>query len=235
MTPMTFDSFVATPSSARVRRMCRSFGRSDDRRSRVLLMHGTTGTGKSHLLAAVEHVYSSRRPGDRVMHATAADMADALVSAIRADQLPQLEAAWAAVSLFLVDDLHALWQKTATQEFLGTALGLAVTRGARVIGAATAPMQALAPFRSACERSSAIQQCSVPTPGVREIRTILATMTSRRAIKLSAAMSVRVARHCRGDVRRAIGALNQLEAQRRLSVPRSRLPWIAETAIAVSW
>jgi len=70
---------------------------------------------------------------------------------------------------------------------------------------------------------------------VREIRTILEAMTAKRRVKLSASMSLRVARHCRGDVRRAIGALNQLQTQKTLSVPRTRLPWIEEVGIPVSW
>lgn len=232
---MTFDSFVRTPSSARAYRMCRSFARSDNRHMRVLLIHGTTGTGKSHLLSAVESAYRRRRPERPVLHTMAADMAHALAVEVRADRMAHVEAAYADVALFIVDDLQALWEKPATQGLLGETLGRLVAGGALLVGAATAPLQALAPFRSACERWVPVRQCSVTAPGVREIRTILEAMTAKRRVKLSASMSLRVARHCRGDVRRAIGALNQLQAQKTLSIPRTRLPWIEEVGIPVSW
>lgn len=215
--------------------MCRAFARSDDRHVRVLLIHGTTGTGKSHLLSAVETAYRRHRPERRVLHTMAADMAQALVVAVRADRMAQVEVAYADVALFIVDDLQALWEKPGTQGLLGEILGRLVGRGALLIGAATAPLRALAPFRSACERCVPVRQCSVTAPGVREIRIILEAMTAERGVKLSASMSLRVARHCRGDVRRAIGALNQLHAQKALSVPCTRLPWIEEIGIPVSW
>jgi chromosomal replication initiation ATPase DnaA len=90
--------------------MCRSFARFDDGHARVLLIHGTTGTGKSHLLSAVESAYRRRRPERPVLHTMAADMAHALADAVRADRMAHVEAAYADVALFIVDDLQALWE-----------------------------------------------------------------------------------------------------------------------------
>jgi hypothetical protein len=63
----------------------------------------------------------------------------------------------------------------------------------------------------------------------------LETLAASRTVALSRAAAERIARHSRGDVRRAIGALNHLEAVSTWRHGPTRLPWIADFARRPAW
>lgn len=234
-TDCTFESFVRVPSGARPYRLCRAFARSVADGPRVLLLHGPTGTGKSHLLHAVERGIRGQRPGARIVTMMAGDLAHIFVEAVRADRTVDLETSYGNVDLLVVDDLQALMMKLATQEALGASLGRVVSNGAILIGAATAPPRALAPLRAAIEGRWPVRQCVVNPATVRETRVILRTLAARESVSISASMVARVARRMRGDVRRAVGALNQLQAESTLSAGRAGLPWMEECGVQTGW
>jgi chromosomal replication initiation ATPase DnaA len=110
-----------------------------------------------------------------------------------------------------------------------------VSKGAHLIGAATVPPRALAPLRAAIERRWPVRQCIVNPPTMRETREILRALAARESVSISASTIARVARRARGDVRRAVGALNQLQAESTLSAGRVGLPWMAEYGAQAGW
>jgi chromosomal replication initiator protein len=86
-----------------------------------LVLHGSVGTGKTHLL---EGIYASIRrahPDWRVTYLTSEDFTNRFLAAMRHDRLGGFRKQFREVDLLLLDDLHFLATKKATQmEFLHT-------------------------------------------------------------------------------------------------------------------
>jgi chromosomal replication initiator protein len=229
---MTFESYVPGPASACAYRLCQAVARSAPSAPPVLVLHGPTGTGKTHLLDATAETFRARNPNRRVVVTTAHEFRHALVAAIRLDRVRDFGEAYIDVALLVVDDLHVLADRPGTQDGLARSLASCVAAGVRVIGAATAPLRALAVFRSILEQQSRapVRQCRVNPPSRREMRAIAATLASGRSIIISSSMLNRVARRSRGDVRRALGALTHVEAMSVLPGARPAPAWMAEPA-----
>jgi chromosomal replication initiator protein len=86
-----------------------------------LVIHGPVGTGKTHLLEGVYGGVRRARPGWRVCYVTSEDFTNRFVQAMRLGKLGAFRKFFRECDALLVDDLHFLARKRATQEeFLHT-------------------------------------------------------------------------------------------------------------------
>jgi chromosomal replication initiator protein len=86
-----------------------------------LVIHGPVGTGKTHLLEGIYAGLRRQYPDARVVYITAEDFTNRFVQAMRATKLAGFRKHFREVDVFLLDDLHFLAGKKATQEeFLHT-------------------------------------------------------------------------------------------------------------------
>ncbi|HZT82716.1 MAG TPA: DnaA/Hda family protein, partial [Gemmataceae bacterium] len=86
-----------------------------------LVLHGPVGTGKTHLLEGVYAGLRKARPDWRVCFVTAEDFTTRFVQAVRLGKLGAFRRHFRECDALLVDDLHFLAAKKATQEeFLHT-------------------------------------------------------------------------------------------------------------------
>jgi chromosomal replication initiator protein len=87
----------------------------------ALVLHGPVGTGKTHLLEGVYAGLRKHRPEWRVVFATSEDFTNRFVQAMRLGKLGGFRKHFRECDALLVDDLHFLASKPATQEeFLHT-------------------------------------------------------------------------------------------------------------------
>jgi chromosomal replication initiator protein len=86
-----------------------------------LVIHGPVGTGKTHLLEGMYAGIRRQYPDARVVYVTAEDFTNRFVQAMRATKLATFRKHFREVDVLLLDDLHFLASKKATQEeFLHT-------------------------------------------------------------------------------------------------------------------
>jgi chromosomal replication initiator protein len=86
-----------------------------------LVLHGPVGTGKTHLLEGIHAGLQQRRPDWRACFVTAEDFTNRFVQAMRSGKLAGFRKHFRECDLLLLDDLHFLASKPATQEeFLHT-------------------------------------------------------------------------------------------------------------------
>jgi chromosomal replication initiator protein len=86
-----------------------------------LVLHGPVGTGKTHLLEGIYAGLRRARAEARVVYVTAEDFTNRFVQAMRTGQLAPFRRHFRECDALLVDDLHFLASKKATQEeFLHT-------------------------------------------------------------------------------------------------------------------
>lgn len=77
-------------------------------------VHGSSGSGKTHLLMATAHAL--REQGYRVIYSRAQTFTDHVVSAIRAGEMSLFRQAYRNSDVLIIDDVHVFSRKGATQE-----------------------------------------------------------------------------------------------------------------------
>src|SRR5262245_9799053 len=86
-----------------------------------LVIHGPVGTGKTHLLEGIYAALRRRRPDFRVLYVSAEDFTNRFVTALRFGKQASFRKYFRTCDVFLLDDLHFLAKKRASQEeFLHT-------------------------------------------------------------------------------------------------------------------
>jgi chromosomal replication initiator protein len=86
-----------------------------------LVLHGPVGTGKTHLLEGIYAALRRQHPDWRVLYATTEDFTNRFVQAMRLGKLGGFRKQFRDCDALLVDDLHFLATRRATQEeFLHT-------------------------------------------------------------------------------------------------------------------
>jgi chromosomal replication initiator protein len=86
-----------------------------------IVLHGPVGTGKTHLLEGIYAGLRRAHPDWRVLYLTSEDFTNRFVQAMRLNKLASFRKQFRECDALLVDDLHFLASKKATQaEFLHT-------------------------------------------------------------------------------------------------------------------
>jgi chromosomal replication initiator protein len=86
-----------------------------------LVLHGPVGTGKTHLLEGIYSSLRRRHPDWQVLYITSEEFTNRFVQAMRLGKLGSFRKSFRACDALLMDDLHFLASKRATQEeFLHT-------------------------------------------------------------------------------------------------------------------
>lgn len=81
-----------------------------------IYIYGRMGSGKTHLLMATAHALKER--GMKVLYARAAAFTENVVNAIRAGEMSAFRRLYRDCDVLLLDDVHILSKKSATQEEL---------------------------------------------------------------------------------------------------------------------
>lgn len=79
-----------------------------------IYVHGSSGSGKTHLLMAVAHAL--RQQGFKVIYSRAQTFTDHVVSAIRGGEMSLFRQAYRNTDVLIIDDVHVFSRKGATQE-----------------------------------------------------------------------------------------------------------------------
>lgn len=103
-----------------------------------LVLHGPVGTGKTHLLEGIHADLQAGATGIRSTYLTAEEFTNRFVTALHHGQLSAFRKLVRDSDVLLVDDLHFLGKKAATQEEFVHALDALLAQGAQVVVACDA-------------------------------------------------------------------------------------------------
>ena len=113
----TFDTFVIGKSNELAAAAAHAVSEAPGKTYNPLFIHGATGLGKTHLMQAIAHQVLKKRPSTRALYVGAEQFINEVIEGIHGRTMPELRRRYRQdVDLFLVDDVHFLEGKEATQE-----------------------------------------------------------------------------------------------------------------------
>ena len=113
---LTFDNFLVGQSNRIAHNAARAIAEGGPMRFNPLFIYGPTGQGKTHLLHAIGHGYTARKPQARALAMSAERFMVDFVQAMRAKDTLAFKARLRSVDLLLIDDFQFIAGKETTQE-----------------------------------------------------------------------------------------------------------------------
>jgi chromosomal replication initiator protein len=127
------DHFVTGPANKAAFLAARGFASGEMESPRTLILHGSTGLGKSHLLEGIAHQRRISFPGSKILLQTAEEFANDFLEALRTHKQSPFRKRMRGLDLWLIDDLEGLVGKQKTQEEFATTLDALSRLGATVV------------------------------------------------------------------------------------------------------
>ncbi len=197
-----------------------------------LVLHGPVGTGKTHLLEGIYAGLRRARAETRVLYVTAEDFTNRFVQAMRTGKLASFRRHFRECDALLLDDLHFLASKKATQEeFLHTFDALLADGRQLVVTCDCHPRLAgeLTPELTDRLLGGAVWGLTPPEGDTR--LAILRARAAAGAAPIPDEVLRLLAERLRGNVRELEGALNSLRHYGRVT-GRAIDPALAHEALA---
>ena len=129
--PHTFQTFVATPSNRMARLAAEKVCAEPETCYNPLVLCGAHGTGKTHLLHAMAASFLEK--GLSIICVPAHQLVKDLVESIRSGKEMAFEETYQKADVVLIDDLHELANKDATQEFVQHLVENLIYQGKQVV------------------------------------------------------------------------------------------------------
>jgi chromosomal replication initiator protein len=112
----TFDHFVIGKSNELAAAAAHAAAQAPGKVYNPLFLYGATGLGKTHLMQAVAHEIQLRKPDIRIAFVGTEQFTNDLVASIQGRTTQDFRRRYREIDLLLVDDVHFLKGKEATQE-----------------------------------------------------------------------------------------------------------------------
>ncbi|HEY4320495.1 MAG TPA: chromosomal replication initiator protein DnaA [Gemmatimonadales bacterium] len=113
----TFNTFVIGKSNELAAAAAHAVAEAPGKQYNPFFIYGPTGLGKTHLMQAIAHELVFKNPSTRVLYIGAEQFINEVIEGIHSRTMPDLRKRYRTdVDLFLVDDVHFLEGKEATQE-----------------------------------------------------------------------------------------------------------------------
>jgi chromosomal replication initiator protein len=215
------DDFVPGPNCRMALAAAREMGLTAGEAFSPLVVHGGVGLGKTHLLEGIGQLLRQAHPNLNVLQLTAEAFTNSFLEAMRTASLHSFRARYRSVGALIMDDVHFLAAKRATQdEFLHTFNAL-VERGVPIVLACDQHPRLMNRLSDELvTRFLGGMVVKVETPDLATRRAILKAKAEARGIDVPNAVLDYIAEHLRSSVRELEGALHSVIAHAMLAGKR---------------
>jgi chromosomal replication initiator protein len=219
--PRRLDDFVAGPGSRLALAAAREMAQSAGAAFNPLVVHGGVGLGKTLLLEGIGHALRRAHPGLNVMQLTAESFTNSFLEAMRTGGLSAFRGRFRGAGALIVDDVHFLAAKRATQdEFLHTFNALYEKGSPIVLAADQHPRLITRLPDELVTRFLGGMVVKIEAPDAATRRAILMSRSMARGVDVPEAVIAYIAEHLRASVRELEGALHTVIAQAVLTGKR---------------
>ncbi len=210
----TFATLVASPANSRAHARARRFASDGIASGGGLAIHGAVRSGKTHLLRAIAAARGDFDPEGTVLYRRADQLSLDLVSAISTDDVDSFREQLLASTALLLDDVHELHGREATQEELLGILDLFEERGIPVAMAMAKPPERcpglIEPLR---RRLTRLESVAVRPPEWETRVAIVLARTRSWGVEPKPSIAALLASNLRGDLSRLDALLTRLLCQ----------------------
>lgn len=112
----TLENFIVGPGNQLASATAKSVTESPGNRYNPLFIYGMTGLGKTHLMHGIGIKILERAPQMRVLYVTSEEFTNELIQSISQGTQQKFHNKFRNVDVLLIDDIHFLANKEATQE-----------------------------------------------------------------------------------------------------------------------
>jgi chromosomal replication initiator protein len=202
-----------------------------------LFIHGKVGLGKTHLLLGIASALAGRRPDLEAVYTSAEEFTNVFLAAMKAGDLERFRREMRSLDVLILDDVHFLSRKHATQEEFLHTFNSIEAEGRQIVLASDSPPQELAEFSTRLVNRfvQGMVTCIEP-PDFATRRSILAGKAARLNRTLPAEVLDYLADVAPANVRELEGMLTRLlahvEIERRSADLRTAVELFASRAAA---
>lgn len=112
----TFDQFVIGPGNRFAHAAALAVCEAPAKNYNPLFIYGPVGLGKTHLMQSLAQEIGLRNPDFKILYITSEKFTNQLISAIQTRSTQQFRNRYRTLDLLLIDDIHFIAEKEATQE-----------------------------------------------------------------------------------------------------------------------
>ena len=178
-----------------------------------LVIHGSCGVGKTHLLQGLCRRRRESRTQQRVRYVTAEQFTNEYIQSVRNGTIDAFRARVRRVDVLAIDDVHFLAGKTATQnEFLHTLDAVQLAGSQVVLATDEHPHLVRRLSQSLVSRMLAGMVVRVEAPDLSLRNALVKSIALGRSVALSQEAVQAIALRCVGGAREIEGAISSLQA-----------------------
>jgi chromosomal replication initiator protein len=111
-----FDNFVIGPGNRFANAAAMAVCEMPARHYNPLFIYGPVGLGKTHLMQSIAHEMRRRNPSFKALYISSEKFTNQLITAIQTRSTAQFRNKYRTLDLLLIDDIHFIAEKEATQE-----------------------------------------------------------------------------------------------------------------------
>ena len=183
-----------------------------------LFIHGECGLGKTHLLQGLCRKFIAHHPTKRWLYLTGEEFTNEFLSALRNNKLDAFRRKMRDLDLLVIDDVHFLGGKKATQEEFLHTFNAIEAMGKQVVMASDNHPKLIEEFgESLVNRFVSGMVVRIDPPNYQTRCLVLRSISDRMNLGLSEEIVTWVARRVTQNVRELEGAITRIGAQMRLT------------------
>ena len=183
-----------------------------------LFIHGNCGLGKTHLLQGLCKRFIENHPTKRWLYLTGEDFTNEFLTALRANKLDAFRRKMRDLDLLVIDDVHFLGGKKATQEEFLHTFNAIEAMGRQVVMASDNHPKLIEEFgESLTNRFVSGMVVRIDPPNYATRCQILRTLSDRMSLSLSEEVISWIARRITQNVRELEGSVTRMSAYLRLT------------------
>lgn len=210
-----FDDTVVGGSNRVAYESARAVAEGREQSMRMLFLHGRCGVGKTHLLQAIAHRRRELVPNARIRYLTGEQFTNEYITAVREGGLEGFRRRIRRQHLLVIDDIHFLASKTATQtEFQHTVDEIALAGGTVVLASDGHPRQIQKIGAGLVSRFMSGMVVRIDEPDHAMRGQLAQRFAAARGMRLSDGALALLADRVTGSVREIEGAVSALAALR---------------------